>query len=88
MPIKKASMKSMRQTAKRTPRNLKVKGNIEYLRRFFRKAIEDKKVKEAKELAGKINRAIDKAVQNKVVKKNTGARIKSRVAAAVKKLGK
>lgn len=84
----KAAMKSLRQTKQRTGRNRAVKENIEYLRRGFRQAIGSKKTKEAKGLAVQINRAVDKAVQNKVVKKNSGARIKSRLAAAVKRLGK
>ena len=83
MPIKKAAEKALRQAKKRTLRNQKVKESISFLRRSVRKAMDSKEVKSAQELAKAAIKAIDKAVQNKVLKKNTAARIKSRL---VKKL--
>lgn len=80
MPIKQAAMKALRQSKKRALRNRKVKEGIEYLRRSVRKSLESKDVKNAQALAKSAIKAIDKAVQNKVLKKNTGARIKSRLA--------
>ncbi|MEY4723828.1 MAG: Ribosomal protein [Candidatus Parcubacteria bacterium] len=79
MPIKKSAEKALRQTKKRTIRNQKVKESIEFLRRSVRKALESKEVKEAQELAKAAIKAIDKASQNKVLKKNTAARMKSRL---------
>ncbi len=77
-------MKALRQSEKRAERNSKVKDNIAYLRRMTRKAIEAGDTKKAEQLVKDVTKAIDKAVQNSVVKKNTGARIKSRLAAKLK----
>jgi len=86
MPIKKSAMKALRQTTKRTERNAKVKESISYLRRMSRKALDAKDAKKAAELAKAVVKAVDKAVQNKVVKKNTAARIKSRLTKKVNAL--
>ena len=79
MPIKQAAMKALRQAKKRTLRNQKVKEGISFLRRSVRKAMESKETKKAQELVKATIKAVDKAVQNKVLKKNTGGRIKSRL---------
>lgn len=79
MPIKKSAEKALRQAKKRTLRNQKVKEGISFLRRSVRKALDSKEVKSAQELAKAAIKSIDKAVQNKVMKKNTAARIKSRL---------
>jgi small subunit ribosomal protein S20 len=88
MPIKRAAMKALRQTVKKTERNRRVKESIDYLRRMNRKALESKDAKEAKDLATKIVKAVDKAIQQGILKKNTGARIKSRLMKAVAISGK
>ncbi len=88
MPNKKAAMKAMRQTKKRTIRNAAVKENISYLRRMLRKAMDAKETAKAADLSKQIIRAVDKAVQKRILKLNTGSRIKSRMLAALKKLGK
>ena len=80
MPIKKAAMKALRQAKKRTLRNAKVKESIAFLRRTVRKAMESNNVKEAQEIGKSLVKSIDKAVQNKVLKKNTAGRMKSRLA--------
>lgn len=87
MPIKKSAIKALRQNKTRALRNLKVKRNIKDLVKQSVKLIEAKesaaqqKVKEA-------IKSIDKAVQNKVLKKNTGARKKSRLMKRLNKLAK
>jgi small subunit ribosomal protein S20 len=86
MPIKKSAMKSLRQSQKRAERNQVVKDSITYLRRMTRKAIEAGKAKKAEALAKDVIKSVDKAVQNGVMKKNTAARIKSRLAAKMKAL--
>jgi len=85
MPIKKAAEKAMRQARKRTLRNKQVKGGIAFIRRSIRKALESKDVKKAAELAKQVIKNIDKAAQNKVLKKNTANRIKSRLMKAINK---
>ena len=86
VPIKKSAKKYMRVTDRKTVRNKIVKG-------VFRNAIKDTKenisagkVAEAQELLKKAIKALDKAAQKKVIKKNTAARKKSRLNAEVKKL--
>ncbi len=86
MPIKKAAMKALRQTKKRTLRNQKVKDGIQFLRRSVRKALDAKETKNAEELAKALIKSLDKAVQNNVLKKNTVARLKSRLAKKVNAL--
>ena len=80
MPIKPSAMKALRQAKKRTARNTIVKDNIAFLRRSVRKALESKEVKNAVDIARKTVKALDKAVQNKVMKQNTVSRLKSRLA--------
>jgi small subunit ribosomal protein S20 len=79
MPIKQAAMKALRQAKKRTARNLKVKEGISFLRRSVRKALDAKDLKKVQELVKATIKSLDKAVQNKVLKKNTASRIKSRL---------
>ncbi|MBU0625454.1 30S ribosomal protein S20 [Patescibacteria group bacterium] len=79
MPIKKSAIKALRQTQKKTERNRLVKDHITYLRRLARKTIASGDLKKAEALAKDIIRAVDKAAQNGVLKKNTVARIKSRL---------
>ena len=79
MPIRKAAEKALRQAKKRTLRNAKVKEGIEYLRRTVRKALESSDVKDAQETGKALVKKIDKAVQNKVMKRNTASRMKSRL---------
>lgn len=86
MPIKKSAMKALRQSQKRAERNKVIKDSITYLRRMTRKAIEAGDAKKAQELAKDVIKSVDKAVQNGVMKKNTAARVKSRLAAKLKTL--
>ena len=79
MPIKRSAAKALRQSKKRAERNKKVKANIDWLKRQFLKAIAAKKKKEATGFYTKLQKALDKAVQKGVFKKNTAARSKSRL---------
>ncbi|OGL75059.1 hypothetical protein A3C96_01480 [Candidatus Uhrbacteria bacterium RIFCSPHIGHO2_02_FULL_60_10] len=88
MPIKQSAMKALRQTRKRTLRNAAVKDNVAYLRRMLRKALESKDAKVSAELIRKVVKALDKAAQNNVLKKNTVSRTKSRLMRAVNALSK
>jgi len=86
MPIKKSAEKALRQSKKRAERNLKHKATINWLRRQFLKAIHGKNKKEATSLYLKIQKAVDKAVQKGVLKKNTASRKKSRFAKKISSL--
>ncbi len=86
MPIKKAAFKALKQTKKRTAFNNKIKANIDYLKRKLRKALEGKNKQTAQELFAKISKALDKASQKNIIKKNTASRTKSRLAKKVNAL--
>lgn len=81
MPIKQAAFKALRQSKVRQLRNQGIKENIKYLLKKARKAIEKKDQKAAGEFVSQSTKAIDKAVHRKVLKKNNGARKKSRLLA-------
>ena len=83
MPIQKASFKSMRKSAKNFLRNNVGRENISYVLKQARKALAKKDEPRAQEFIKKFIRAIDRAAQKGIVKKNTAARKKSRL---IKKL--
>lgn len=79
MPILENAKKAMRQSAKRAKRNKLVQDELHSLRVKLRKAIDSKKIDEAKELGKTISKKLDKALAKKMFKKNTVARYKSRL---------
>jgi len=86
VPIKTSAKKYMRVTARKTIKNKKVKGVFRNAIKETKENVAAGKVAEAQELLKKAIKALDKAAQKKVIKKNTAARKKSRLNAAVKKL--
>lgn len=88
MPIKQSAMKALRQAKKRAARNKAVREGVLYLRRMTRKALDSKEVQKAEDLTKATIKSVDKAIQKKVIKKNTGARIKSRLAKKINALKK
>ena len=86
MAHKQAAIKHIRQAKKRTEKNTAIKKNIAYLRKQALKAVESKQKEQALEFMAKMVKAIDKASQRNVVKKNSAARKKSRLATAVNAL--
>ena len=88
MAHKHAAIKDLRQTKKRTERNTAVKRNIAYLKKQAAKAVKENDQAGATELFKKLVVAVDKATQRNVIKKNTAARKKSRLALAIAAIGK
>jgi small subunit ribosomal protein S20 len=88
MPIKDSAKKYMRVTDRKTVKNKKVKGTYRSAVKKTREAIVNKDFKTASEWLKKSIKALDKAVSKKVLKKNTGARYKSRLNKAVKNVAK
>lgn len=86
MPIKKAAFKALRQSKKHYLHNKKIKDNLKSLIKKSRKLIEAKKKDEAKEWVGKTIKALDKAAQKKIIKKNKASRLKSRLVRRLNKL--
>lgn len=86
MPNKKAAIKDLRQTKKRTLRNSLVKRNIKEIIKKGQKAVSTGK--DVKDISKELQKAVDKAIKNKILKPNTGNRKKSRFAEMVKKTSK
>jgi small subunit ribosomal protein S20 len=78
MPQLKNAKKALRQSERRAFRNQDVKVNIKYLTKQTRKLAEAKDAKAEESLKATI-KAIDKAAQKGVMKKNTAARKKTRL---------
>ena len=78
MPNIKSAKKELRKSKKRRAYNIKVKDGLKNLIKKSRKAIEAGDAK-AKELMAQTLKALDKAAQKGVIKKNTRDRKKSRL---------
>ncbi|MFC1644434.1 30S ribosomal protein S20 [Patescibacteria group bacterium] len=88
MPIKDSAKKYMRVTVKNTLKNKKIKGAYRSAIKKTRDAIAAKDVKNVSEFLKSAIKALDKAAQKNVLKKNTVARYKSRLNKAVKAIVK
>ena len=86
MPIKKSAFKALRQAKKRELRNRKVKIDIKWLRRQFLKAVAAKDKKSGADFYFKLQKALDRAAQKGILKKNTVARYKSRLSKKLKQI--
>lgn len=84
MPNIKSAAKEYRKNIKRRAFNNNIEVNIKDLIKKSRKAIEAKGAK-AEELVKKALKALDKAAQKGVIKKNTAARRKSRLSLRLNK---
>ena len=73
-------------TERKTLRNKAVKGVFKSAIKKTRETVAAGDVAKAQELLKAAIKALDKAAQKKVIKKNTAARKKSRLNAAVKKI--
>jgi len=78
MPNTASAKKELRKSIKRDARNAKIENKLKDLIKTSRRAIEGKKA-EAKELVAKTLKALDKAVKQGIIKKNTRDRNKSRL---------
>ncbi len=85
MPNLASAKKYVRITARRTAENRAKKLTYRKDIKDFLEAIKGKKTKEAQKLLVLVQKSLDKAVKNGVIKKNTASRNKSRLA---KKLAK
>lgn len=85
MPIKENAKKYMKVTAKKTDRNKVVKGVFKRAIKATREAISAGDTKKAQEMFARAQKSLDKAVEKNIMKKNTAARKKSRLNAAVRK---
>jgi small subunit ribosomal protein S20 len=88
MPIKKSAKKYMRVTERKTEKNRKVKGQFRSAIKSLNETIAKGDQAKARELFKKVQVALDKAAQKKVIHKNTVARTKSRLNKLVKNIAK
>jgi len=88
MPVTKSAKKALRQNKKRRLRNLRRLEAMREIIKKIKKLIQENKKEEAKKLLPLAYKAIDKAVKRGVIKKNTGARKKSRLTRLINKAGK
>lgn len=84
MPITSSAKKAMRQTRKRTLINRKNKETLKDAIKKYRKLITAKNLDDAKKALPALHQVIDKSAKNKVIKKNTAQRLKSRLSKLVK----
>ena len=84
MPIKAASFKHLRQTARRTIRNSKVTNTVDKAVKVARRAIAAK-LPDAKTKLTLAIKALDRAAQKKIIKPNSASRLKSRLSMAFNK---
>lgn len=86
MAHKKAALKSIRQTKKRTIKNNAVKKTILFLKKQALKAVQKKDSSKAQEWYQKLQMTVDKATKKNILKKNTASRKKSRVLIKINQL--
>ncbi len=86
MAIIKSAKKAIRSSKRKLVFNLARKTAIKDIQKKIEKLLKDKKVSEAKVLIPLAYQAIDKAVKTNLLKKNNGARKKSRLMARINKI--
>ncbi len=79
MPKKKTTKKILKESVKKQQQNKTAKLNIKKLTKDARRAIEAKSLEQAQGLLQKSIKALDKAAQKGMIKKNTAWRKKSRL---------
>jgi small subunit ribosomal protein S20 len=88
MPIKKSAKKYMRVTERKTEKNRKIKGQFRSAIKALKEAVSKGDQAKGNEYFKKVQISLDKAVQKKVIHKNTAARTKSRLNKLVKNVAK
>ncbi len=86
MPITRGAKKAHRQSLRRREFNIARKDAVASALKSFKKLVAAGDKKGAMALMPKVQKAFDKAVKGKTLKKNTASRKKSRLSAALKKL--
>lgn len=86
MPIKKSAKKFQKSSQRKHLRNIQVKEKIRGLMKKTRELIINKDSEKASATFKMVQKAIDKASQKKIIKKNSAGRKKKRLFAALKKI--
>lgn len=85
MPIKASAIKYVRVTERKSDKNKKIKGSFRSAIKNLMQAIKNKNSDNMDKWFRRTQKELDKAVQKKVIKKNTCSRRKSRLNSLVKK---
>jgi len=85
MPITQSAKKALRSSKRKRAFNIAKKESLNKVIKEIKKLVVEKKTKEALALMPKVQKIIDKSVKTKLLKKNTGARRKSRISAMIKR---
>lgn len=86
MPITSSAKKALRASENKRVFNLRRKKEVDVTLTGFRKLVSAKKAAEATKQLPALFAALDKAAKTGYIKSNTAARLKSRAAAALKKI--
>lgn len=86
MAIIKSAKKALRQSLRRKVRNIKQKGEIKNLIKQVRSLVSQKKTEEAKKSLPQVYKLLDKAAKTGLIKKNTAARKKARIAKLINRI--
>lgn len=86
MAITSSAKKAIRVSLKKRVFNTRTKRAVDSVVKNIRKALSEKNVKEATALLPKAYKAIDKALKTNYLKKNTAARMKSRITKLINKI--
>ncbi|MBI3458866.1 30S ribosomal protein S20 [Candidatus Azambacteria bacterium] len=79
MPITSSAQKTLRQSLKKRKHNLSYINKFKKLRTQIKKLVSAQKKYEAKAILPSIYKVLDKGAKEKVFKKNTSSRYKSRI---------
>ncbi len=85
MPITQSAKKALRQNARRHKRNAKKKTELKAVIKKYKKLVAAKSIDEAKKYLAVVYKKLDKAAKTNLIKKNTAARLKSRLTKLVNK---
>ena len=86
MAITSSAKKAIRSSAKKRVFNLRRKETLQNVTKSLLKMLDSKDVAGAEKLLPRSYKAVDKAMKLGVIKKNTAARKKSRLALAIKRI--
>ena len=86
MSITRGAKKAHRSSQRKRVFNLRRKDKVSRSIKSLKKLVASGKKKEAQAMIREVQSALDKAVKNKTLKKNTAARKKSRLSKLLKKL--
>ncbi len=79
MPITDSAKKALRQNKRRRIKNVREKRAFQSAIKDFKRMVAEKKMDETKHKLSLVYKKLDKAVKTNVLKKNTAARLKSRL---------